>query len=533
MFNFRIRGRLIAGFAALCVVLGAAVGYTVHVVGGVGQVVDRLVNLRSPVAMTSSDMVGTVYSTLAALRGYLLTGSPQAKATWVAAWKELDATVSEFDKMAGRFTEPENKRKWADAKALIHEFRAAQQKAEAIAFTPDAFPATRVLITEASPRAERIFAEITKMINEEVSLDATSERKQLFKAMADVRGNFAAATAQLRMYLLTGDKSDKDRFAPPWANFEKGTTALNAGKHLLTPSQEASFLIIAKAREEFLPLPERMFSIRETAQWNMPVYILATEAAPRASKILDLLEGLPGADGIRSGGLKTDQAKLLREESAAAISSIAFLTMIEWLMLGVGLAIGATIALLTARSIATPIQGMTGTMTRLASGQLDVDVPAVGTKDEIGEMAKAVLVFRDAAIEKVRLTREAEEERVRSEAARRQAEEEAIGRERAMVSSSIGAGMAKLAAKDLTFRLTDDLPEAYAKLQADFNAALEQLEQAMQSVKTSVRGMHSGTQEIATASNDLSRRTEQQASSLEETAADIDQITATVMMSEV
>ena len=202
--------------------------------------------------------------------------------------------------------------------------------------------------------------------------------------------------------------------------------------------------------------------------------------------------------------------------------------MVEWLLLGMGLAVGAAIALFTARSIATPIQGMTGTMTRLASGDLEVDVPAVGAKDEIGEMAKAVLVFRDAAIEKIRLARETEEERIRSEAARKQAEQDAIDGERAMVSTSIGAGMAKLAAKDLTFRLTDDLPEAYAKLQADFNAALEQLEQAMQSVKTSVQGMHSGTQEIATASNDLSRRTEQQASSLEETAAALDEITATV-----
>jgi methyl-accepting chemotaxis protein len=526
--NLRIRGRLIAGFAALCLVLAGTVAYTVHVVGGVSQVVDRLVNLRSPVAMSSSDIVSTVYSTLASLRGYLLTGNPQAKATWATAWKELDATAAEFDRMSARFTEPENKRKWAEAKVLIQEFRAAQHKVEAIAFTPEAFPATKILVTEASPRAEKIFAEITKMINEEVSLDANSDRKRILKSMADVRGNFAASTAQLRMYLLTGDRNDKDRFATPWGNFEKGIAALNAGKQLLTPAQDASFAIITKAREEFLPLPEKMFAIRETAQWNMPVYILATEAAPRAAKILDLLEGLPGADGIRAGGLKTDQQRLLREESAAAIGSISFLSMVEWLLLGVGLALGAAIALFTARSIATPIQAMTGTMTRLAGGNNEVDVPALGAKDEIGEMAKAVLVFRDAAIEKVRMEREAQEERVRSEAARKKAEEEAIGRERAMVSTSIGAGMAKLAAKDLTFRLTDDLPQAYRKLQVDFNAALEQLEQAMQSVKTSVQGMHSGTQEIATASNDLSRRTEQQASSLEETAAALDQITATV-----
>ena len=114
-----------------------------------------------------------------------------------------------------------------------------------------------------------------------------------------------------------------------------------------------------------------------------------------------------------------------------------------------GLALGSLLAWLIGRAISNPIKGMTDTMTRLADGDLRVDVPALGTKDEIGEMAKAVLVFRDAAVDKVRMEREAEEERVRSEKSRRKAEEEAIGRERAMVSASIGAGMAKLAAGDL------------------------------------------------------------------------------------
>jgi methyl-accepting chemotaxis protein len=525
--NLRIRGRLIAGFAGVCIVLAATVGYTVYVVGGVSEVVTRLVNLRAPVAVASTGLTSDVHATLAALRGYLLTGTSEAKAAKASAWKGLDETAAAFDKMAAHFTIPENKRKWAEAKALVQEFRAAQDRAEAIAFTPEAYPATKVL-HEAAPRADTIFGEITKMINEEVGLDATPERKQLLKAMADVRGNFAAATAQLRMYLLTGDAADKSRFTQPWKNFENAMEAIKSRKQLLTPSQNAAFEAITKTFAEFAPLPSKMFSIRETAQWNMPVYILTTEAAPRAGKILDLLEGPRGANGVRAGGLKGNQQELLRAESEAALGNISFLINAEWMLLLIGLAAGAVIALFTARSIANPVQGMTGAMTKLAAGDLKAEVPAVGNKDEIGEMAKAVLVFRDAAHDKIRMEREAEEERVRSEAARKRAEEEAIGRERALVSTSIGAGMAKLAAKDLTFRLTDDLPDAYRKLQADFNAAMGQLEQALQGVVSSTQAMNSGTQEISTASSDLSRRTEQQASSLEETAAALDEITATV-----
>src|SRR2546427_417933 len=133
-FSMRISGRLIAGFSALCAVLAVAVAYTINVIGGVTPTIDRMVTLRVPVALESTELVGNLYSTLATLRGYLLTGNPQGKADRVAMWNELDTTVAAFDKRAVQFTNPENKRKWSETKTLLAEFRAAQDKAEAIAF---------------------------------------------------------------------------------------------------------------------------------------------------------------------------------------------------------------------------------------------------------------------------------------------------------------------------------------------------------------------------------------------------------------
>ena len=149
--GLRIRGRLIAGFAAVCAIIATAVGYTVFAVGGVSTIVDRMVNLRTPVALESTELVGNLYSTLATLRGYLLTGNPQGKLDRMAMWKELDSTVGRLRQQGRHFTNPENQRKWSEAKALLAEFRAAQDKAEAIAFTADALPATKVLLTEAGP----------------------------------------------------------------------------------------------------------------------------------------------------------------------------------------------------------------------------------------------------------------------------------------------------------------------------------------------------------------------------------------------
>src|SRR5438876_6392725 len=137
-FNFRIRGRLISGFVAVSAIAALSVGYTVFAVGGISSTVDRMINLRTPVALASTELVGNLYSTLATLRGYLLTGNPQGKLDRAAMWLELDRTATRFDGLAQRFTAQENKDAWVATKALVAEFRAAQDKAEQIAFTADA-----------------------------------------------------------------------------------------------------------------------------------------------------------------------------------------------------------------------------------------------------------------------------------------------------------------------------------------------------------------------------------------------------------
>ena len=92
----------------------------------------------------------------------------------------------------------------------------------------------------------------------------------------------------------------------------------------------------------------------------------------------------------------------------------------------------------------------------------------------------------------------------------------------------MAAGLEKLSAGDLLFRLTETFSSEYEKLRGDFNAAMEKLQGTMQSIATNAQGVQGGAGEITQASDDLSRRTEQQAASLEETAAALDQITATV-----
>ncbi|SFS37846.1 methyl-accepting chemotaxis protein [Brevundimonas viscosa] len=125
---------------------------------------------------------------------------------------------------------------------------------------------------------------------------------------------------------------------------------------------------------------------------------------------------------------------------------------------------------------------------------------------------------------------EAENLRVRAEAERREAadRDRAVMAEQTAVVTLTGEGLRTLAEGDLTVRLGDDVPAAYAQLRDSFNAAVARLQAAMADIAANAGAMRAGSGEISHAADDLSRRTEQQAASLEETAAALDQITATV-----
>jgi methyl-accepting chemotaxis protein len=180
--------------------------------------------------------------------------------------------------------------------------------------------------------------------------------------------------------------------------------------------------------------------------------------------------------------------------------------------------------------IVTPLKGLSATMDRLSRGEFHVSVEAGDRRDELGGMARAVQVFKDAGLEKQRLEVETvaqrsmtEQERLKAEQGRTQ-----TAKEQAHVVTSIGTGLERLSAGDLTFQLREAFAPEYETLRANFNGAMSQLQQTMKTVIGRTHGLRSGGEEITQASDDLSRRTEQQAASLEETAAALDQITATV-----
>ncbi|MFD1745958.1 methyl-accepting chemotaxis protein [Rhizobium helianthi] len=220
-------------------------------------------------------------------------------------------------------------------------------------------------------------------------------------------------------------------------------------------------------------------------------------------------------------------ATAARADASNALSS---LTLVLILCVGGGLLMIALSAYM-GMTISSPIKAMVHSMGRLAEGHLEAGSTDGTRRDEIGDMARAVEVFRQNAIRNKQLESEAEASRARAESdrleAQRRAEAEAEERLN-RATGSLAAALRSLASGDMQCEIHEAFAPQFEALRSDFNRSVSQLRETLQIVSQSVGSVSGGASEISAASDDLSRRTEQQAASLEETAAALEEITSNV-----
>jgi methyl-accepting chemotaxis protein len=107
---------------------------------------------------------------------------------------------------------------------------------------------------------------------------------------------------------------------------------------------------------------------------------------------------LPLADNIVEIANSTAAlASTALEESQSRTRKAIVIVGIAMVALGLGF------SWLIGRSITGPLNGLAAAMKRLASGETAVRIPATQARDEVGEMARTVIVFRDSIIERQRL----------------------------------------------------------------------------------------------------------------------------------
>ncbi len=198
---------------------------------------------------------------------------------------------------------------------------------------------------------------------------------------------------------------------------------------------------------------------------------------------------------------------------------------------GLTFALGIIASLIVAaKGITTPIASLRERMISLAQGQTATPVEGQDRKDEVGQMAKAVSVFRDNALEKIRMEKEADANRSLSEQERveREAQKAKDAADTQFAVDQLAKGLDRLADGDVAYRIETPFVAHLDTLRNNFNGSVANLNDALHAVGQNARGIDAGANEIRSAADDLSKRTEQQAASVEETAAALEEITTTV-----
>ena len=180
--------------------------------------------------------------------------------------------------------------------------------------------------------------------------------------------------------------------------------------------------------------------------------------------------------------------------------------------IGAGLLIAVLLLAVLMVTIARPINHMAEAVKRLVEGDLSVEVPGVARHDELGSLARVLESFKSLFA--------ADQQRAQAEIERAQQTQLTI--------DAIGGGLEALAEGRLTHRVPENGHGGLAKLHVDYNAAVSRLAEVMGEIVEGCQAIKSGTQEIASASSDLSRRTEHQANSLAETAQTLAGFTSSV-----
>jgi methyl-accepting chemotaxis protein len=151
------------------------------------------------------------------------------------------------------------------------------------------------------------------------------------------------------------------------------------------------------------------------------------------------------------------------------------------------------------RSIAKPVTAMTGTMQKIAAGHLEVDIPALGRKDEIGQMAETVETFRQGALQNKELVANQEAMKRQAEAEQRQGRLRLADSFEGQVSEAIGSMAA-------TSREMDSSAQQMSQVSLENVGRSQNVSQTAAQVSENVSSVAAAVEELAASIREISQQ---------------------------
>ncbi|SIP91721.1 methyl-accepting chemotaxis protein [Rhizobium sp. RU35A] len=385
-----------------------------------------------------------------------------------------------------------------------------------------------------------IFTNVDGLANDAVpAVDITN---RLNISIANLRG------LQTRHILTTEPKALEEAEAVLAREVKKLKDRMATYEPMISLAEERrAFDGFKQAAAEYLRLHEQLLALSRAGEKQKASALLTGEMVKSYERMDDY------ADAFRDANVKA--AEDMYAESASEFTASLIKNAI---LLSIGALAGIGAMIFVSRDVSRPIDRMTAIMRRLAAGDFAVAIPYLERRNEIGQMAKAVGVFKDNGIRVQALGAEEQHFNEKCHDLRTAvgqivsaavegdfsirmnrdfefADLNAFAASMNELVESIDAGLAetrrvmgRLAEGDLTDGMRGSFTGAFAELQHNVNTTVDTLRSIVTEVRQSIDQINSGSGELRHASDDLARRTEQQAAALEETSSALEEITVSV-----
>ncbi|ATN33123.1 methyl-accepting chemotaxis protein [Rhizobium sp. ACO-34A] len=356
-------------------------------------------------------------------------------------------------------------------------------------------------------------------VNASYSGFVQKEAQAAILAARSAAGFWTTVTAVSRMAALDAHSSEFEAMRKSYTTNYAGAVERMTTLAQLVPSRKPASDDILATMSQFKTIFDEILALKLEGKTDE-----ALAAAKRMDALFGDISAKAGANNQAMAEMITAGGIALSEETSSSITMTMTALAISVLAI-VGLAF-----FVATRGITGPMEVLRSRMASLAAGNTSASIDGVDRGDEIGAMAKAVEVFRDNALERVRLEDAAEATRSRSDAERAANEAQKLKEQADLqhAMQSLAGGLSALADGDLSHRLNTPFVSHLDSLRINFNNSVQKLHDAMRVVGDNAGAINAGASEIRSSSDDLARRTEQQAAAVEETAAALEEITTTV-----
>ncbi|KPQ05749.1 MAG: methyl-accepting chemotaxis protein [Rhodobacteraceae bacterium HLUCCA12] len=487
--NIRIATRISGGFLVILGLLTALAIFAYVSTDRLGGYLDRF-NNSSDVAFTAADArYSTIRARLAA-NAYLATPSEDSRQEYGEWIERAKAKAAEFENSGF-----DSARRFAE---FLDDYSARTTAAIAAS---DAR-------TSAAHRIQELGLEHRCDIGELARILESRAATELAFSALHASESFLVMQVRLDRFLAGGDASE----------LERAQDQLHNAQTLLQSIPPASLRgdergLLASSRDGVAAFVDEM-AVVEQAELDY-----RQRAADRQSVVEPLMAAL---DGMLhdSDAYISDLAQSSGETVRSTITSLLVGAVAIF-------ALGAAIAVLLSVDISRALRRTVDQTRRLAEGDLGVAVTGAENRSELGDLSRALEVFKQNAEETRRLTAESDARRAEDDAR----QEREMARQQRVVND-IGAGLNRLAAGDLTRHIdspaNDPFPTEYDGLRKSYNDVVDQLSGIVARIGAVADSVRAGSGEINAASQDLSARAETQAATLEESAAALNQLTESV-----